>query len=127
MPPEDSKEESNRFEWGALPAVAALENIQTRQRVIALLELLDQLVTKREELETAEETCKAELEQLQVANSLPGFKYGLLAFASQATKGRKSLDKLLLMENGVSAAIIQSSYVAGKPSVRRTFRKLPDE
>jgi hypothetical protein len=122
-----SKEEAQeRMEFKALPPVADLEP-KIRKRVLELLELLDQTVATREEAEAAEEAYKLELEELQTAAQKPGFRCGLLCFAAQPTKGRKTLDKMALMENGVPAAIINKSYKEGSPGVRRTFRRLPEE
>lgn len=122
-----AEETPTRFEFASLPPVAELEDAKTRQRVVALLELLDATVAERAALEVREEECKAELEALQTAAKTTGFKYGLLCFVAQPVKGRKSLDRFLLMENGVSAKTIQASYKEGAPSVRRTFKRLGEE
>jgi hypothetical protein len=122
-----SKEEAQeRVEFAKLPLTAELEP-SIRKRVVELLELLDQTVATREEIEAAEEAYKLELEQLQTASQKPGFRYGLLCYTAQPTKGRKTLDKMALMENGCPAAVIAKSYKEGSPGVRRTFKRLPEE
>lgn len=127
MSPEQKEEQSSHFEFASLPAVAEVEDLKTRKRIIELLEELDQAVVDREAVEAIEEGCKAELENLQAATNKPGFKYGSLCFVSQPTKGRKTLDRMLLMEHGVSAKVIKASYKEGKPGTRRTFKHLAEE
>lgn len=127
MSPHEQKEESSRFEFNSLPPVTGLEDVKTRQRVVALLELLDHIVVERTKLEEQEDACKLELEELQRASDKTGFRYGLLCFAAQQVKGRKTLDKMALIENGCPAAVIEKSYKESAPSVRRTFKRLPEE
>lgn len=122
----EAEQKEDRLVFANLPQVTELQDTKTRQRIIALLELLDQMVEKRAKLEAVEEDCKSELEALQTATNKTGFKYGLLCFISQPTKGRKTLDKYLLMEHGVSAKTIQASYKEGAPGTRKTFKRLPE-
>ncbi len=122
--PEESK--SERLEFQALPAVADLET-KTKQRVIAALELLDQVSAQKAVLEAREEELKAELERLQLEAGRPGFRYGWLCFASVPTKGRKTLDKMLLLENGCPASVLNASYKTGEPGTRCTFKRLSEE
>jgi hypothetical protein len=124
---EEQEKRGFGLDFKALPPVAELESVQTRQRVVALLEQLDQISSQLEELEQEDEKLKNELEQLQCATGRSGFRYGLLCFISQKTKGRRTLDKMMLMENGVPAATIEQSYKEGAPSTRRYFKRLPEE
>lgn len=127
MSPEPKEESSNHFAFASLPSVAEMEDNETRARIMVLLESLDNAVAVRQELEANEEEWKAELETLQAATNKVGFKFGSLCFVSQPTKGRRTLDKMLLMENGVAAKIIQSSYKEGKPGTRCTFKRLAED
>lgn len=115
----------DRIEYAKLPPIDYLET-ETRQRVIALLESLDQVVTEMAKLADREDDLKQELERLQAASGRPGFRYGWLCFVAQSVAGRKTLDKMLLLENGVSAKTIESSYKEGKPGTRCTFKRLPE-
>ena len=125
------EEKAERFEFASLPPVSDLEDKKQRQRVIALLETLDQVVAKRQEMEEAEEKCKQELEQLQRASQRAGFRYGWLCYTAQDCKGRAGFDaeraKWLLLEHGVPQMEINSLSKEGKPYVRRTFKRLPEE
>jgi hypothetical protein len=121
------EEREDRAQFASLPPVVELEDVKVRQRVVALLELLDQAVAERQKLEQDEEKYKVELGTLQEATNRQGFRYGLLCFMSQPVKGRRTLDKMLLIENGCPADAINLSYKEGKPSIRRTFKRLGDE
>ena len=119
--------EGTRIEFASLPPVSEVEDIRTRQRVVALLEQLDKTTAELQELEKRDEALKQELQELQHASGKTGFRYGLLCFLAQQVKGRRTLDRMLLMENGCPASVIEQSFKEGTGSVRRTFKRLPEE
>lgn len=113
-------------EFSKLPSVAELPT-EPRQRTIALLESLDQLLIEKAKIMSREDDLKEELERLQKATKVPGFRHGLLCFVAQTVAGRKTLDKELLLENGCPALVIATSYKIGAPYTRCTFKRLPEE
>lgn len=115
-----------RFEFAKLPIVADLDT-EPRQRVIALLESLDQITLEKGKILDREDDIKNELQRLQEQTGRGGFRHGWLCFVSQPVAGRKTLDKGLLLENGCTAQIIKDSYKVGGTSVRNTFKRLPEE
>lgn len=120
-----------RQEFAGLPRVSEIEDVKIRQRVTALLELLDQTVTEKDRLEAIENDCKDELEQLQTAAGKAGFRCGLLCFQAVQAKGRKTINSEkvqgLLLEYGFPPAQMYEIWKEGEPSVRRTFKRLPEE
>lgn len=118
--------EKDGIEYKTLPAVSDLED-SVRRDIIQLLELLDSTTAKIAGLEAVEEDCKQRLEDLQQKCARPGFRFGFLCFASVPVPGRKTLDKMLLMENGVPAKVINDSYKTGEPGTRRTFKRLGED
>ncbi len=114
------------IEYTKLPLVTDLDT-ETRQRVTALLESLDQLITEKRKLLDKEDDLKNELSSLQKSKGKSGFRHGSLCFVAQSVAGRKTLDKELLLENGCSAAVIAMSYKTGAPSTRCTFKRLTEE
>ncbi len=124
MSPEPEEERSSRFEFAKLPAVTSLEDQSIASQVIRALEQLDLITSKKQALEMEEDDLKEKLAELQKKVKLPGFRFGTFCFAAQAVEGRRTLDRMALMENGVPASIIAASYKKGKPSQRCTFKRL---
>lgn len=121
------KNAEERFQFASLPIVADLEDTQVRQRVMALLESLDEITARKHELQLEEDDCLEELQVLQKRTGRTGFRHGWLCYAAQEVKGRRTLDKMLLMENGCPGSVIEASYKQGAPSVRQTFKRLTEE
>ncbi len=118
-------DEKDRIEYAKLPTVTDL-GTETRQRVITLLETLDQVTAEKAKLVDREDDLKQELVKLQKETGRVGFRYGWLCFVAQPVAGRKTLDKMALIENGVPAATIAASYKEGEPGTRCTFKRLPE-
>lgn len=89
-------------------------------RMEAIQGMMDELKAEAEDLNKALEVWQKQLGQ-------PGLRSGKLAFVVSDVAGRRSLDRELLIENGVSASVIAASMKAGKPSVRREFRVIGKE
>lgn len=123
---EDNSKPDNKVAFAALPLTDYLEPT-VKIRVRHLLETLDQVAAQRASLEVQEDDLKMELEALQKTTGRTGFRYGFLTFCSQPVAGRRTLDRMLLIENGVAAAIINDSMKTGKPSTRNTFKRLSAE
>jgi hypothetical protein len=123
---QEQAKDKERLAFAALPPVSELA-LTTKAKVMALLELLDTTLEQKARLVEVEEKCKAELEQLQRDAGKEGFRHGWLCYAAQDVDGRKTLDKMLLLEHGVSAKTIATCYKTGNPSVRRTFKRLSEE
>lgn len=119
-------EDKERLEFKKLPPVTELDT-QKRKQVIDLLETLDQVATEKALLGMREDDLKDELERLQKETGKTGFRHGWLCFTAQSVAGRKTLDKMLLLENGCPAAVLNASYKEGKPSTRVTFKHLDEE
>lgn len=113
-------------EYIKLPPVTELDT-ETRQRVIALLESLDQLTTEKGKILDREDDLKNELASIQKIKVKNGFRHGLLCFTAQSVAGRRTLDKELLLENGCPAVTIAQSYKTGAPSIRRVFAKIEEK
>lgn len=113
-------------EMSKLPNVMELED-GYRQKVEKLLERLDEVNESRKKLEDEEDDILSELTQIQGKTNQKGFRYGWLCFTATKTAGRKTLDKMLLIENGCPAAVINQSYKEGAPGLRRIFHRLKEE
>jgi hypothetical protein len=119
-------EDKERQELKKLPSVEGLE-AEARKEVMMLLECLDELMVKKAELALQEDNLKDRLEELQKQLKLPGFRHGWLTFRAQPVAGRRTLDKMLLLENGCPASALNLSYKEGQPSTRVTFKHLSEE
>lgn len=118
--------DTDHFEFAKLPMVTDLES-DLRKQVVTLLESLDRIALAKGTILDQEDDIKNQLQQLQRKANRSGFRYGLLCFVSQSVAGRKSLDKGLLLEAGISATTLKECYKAGTPSTRNTFKRLPEE
>jgi hypothetical protein len=118
--------EKKGIEFAKLPPVAELE-LAVRREAMALLERLDLVTADKRKLVDLEDDLKNQLDAILKQSGRPGFRHGWLAYAVEEMAGRKTLDKLLLMENGCPAAIVDQSYKVGKPYIRQTFRHLTEE
>lgn len=123
---QERSETQDRSGMASLPAVNDLEE-PVKKKVICLLEALDHLVFEKNRIASREDEIKDELEQLQRETGRNGFRYGWLCYRAQQISGRRTLDKFMLMENGVPAKTIEQSYKTGKPYMQQTFRRLSED
>lgn len=114
------------FQYAKLPSAAGLPE-EMRNRVTTLLESLAQVTVEKAKILSREDDIQEELTNLQKSTGQPGFRHELLCFACVPVSGKKSLDKMLLIEAGVSAATIAGCYKQGKPHSRNMFKRLPEE
>jgi hypothetical protein len=124
--PRNLNEAENKVEYVKLPPIADLDQ-EKRARIAKLMESLDEVITEKLHLTIKEDDLKEELERLQQETGRTGFRHGWLIFCAQSVAGRRTLDKMLLLENGCPAAVLNASYVTGKPSTRVTFKHLEEE
>ena len=110
------------LKFAELPDATKVLPAEMAKNVKQLLEDLRDLEAADEATSKALEETKAALELLQADQ--PGLRVGDLCFVSRMTAGRKTLDKVSLMENGVSKAQIDASHKIGKAYTTRTFKDL---
>ena len=115
-----------KFEFKKLPNVEHLKAPAIKATVIALLTRLDKVKTDKDRLDIEEDDLKTELEVLQEKVGWTGFRHERFCFIASRIAGRKTLDKMLLLENGCPASVLNASYKEGQPTVRRTFRRLEE-
>lgn len=97
------------------------------QNVINLLDEGHDLKARIDEMTARVEVIKNELLQIQIAHDLAGFRNGNLAFIGSYVKGRRSLSKDALLENGVTPEQIKNSYREGEASWRRELKNLENK
>lgn len=122
----EEKESASRLDFASLPDIEGLV-AETRARVARLLHLLDEATDSVARWEKLVDEYKTELADIQATTGRTGFRHEQLCFVSQLVKGRKTLDKMALIEHGCPALVIAKSYVEGKPSIRKTFKRLPED
>ena len=119
----------------SLPLISVLDS-KTMKKAKLLLEELAQLdeyiemyESRRKEIVGYSDKGKdfpGELEVIQQAAGLPGLKFGRLCYRVSEQAGRRSIDRGLLMENGVRAEVIEASMKEGSPYKRREFKVVPE-
>jgi hypothetical protein len=112
-------------EYAKLPLVAEMPD-RYRDTTSQLLHQLDETVKQRKKLEVIEDDLKDRLGDLQRKANFPGIREGDLCFVWQMVKGRRMLNKDLLLLNGVPAEVIDASMKVGKATERRTFKRLDE-
>lgn len=95
-----------------------------RKTSTALLEELDGLSELSKTTDERITEIKDLLAGIQDRNHLAGLRFGNFAFRTLEVAGRKTLDKALLVQNGVDPETIEASMKEGKPSMRREFKRL---
>lgn len=70
---------------------------------------------------------KEEIQTLQQQLDLPSFRAGRFCCITTQTAGRRTLDRTLLVDNGVDPDIIEASYKEGAPSQRTEFPVIETE
>lgn len=117
-------EDKDAGKYASLPLISVLAKPDmTKAR--RLLQELEGLVAARKEMEEREDEIKELLAALQQDNSLPGLRDQGRCFCVETLAGRKTLDKGLLVENGVTAEQIEASMKEGKPYDRKVFKVVP--
>lgn len=119
-PPPETK---SKLVWADLPLVSTLPPGDMREAK-ELLEELDSVQELKSTYEDREEEIKLELQRLQNEYNLMGLRWGDFAFAATSNKGKKTLDKTLLIQYGVSAEVIKACIKTGNPYVKKEFRNL---
>lgn len=115
-----------KFDHKKIPSVDNLKAPAIKATVIALLVRLDKVKADKEKLEIEEDDLKTELEVIQEKVGWTGFRHEQFCFYASRVAGRKTLDKMLLLENGCPASVLNASYKEGQPSMRRTFKRLEE-
>jgi hypothetical protein len=120
--PFNKDEDAGKF--ASLPLISVLhkDDMKTARR---LLQELEGLVAARKDMGEREEDIKNLLADMQEQNSLPGLRDQGRCFCVETIPGRKTLDKSLLVENGVTVEQIEASMKEGKPYDRKTFKVIP--
>ena len=117
-------EDKDAGKYASLPLISVLAKPDmTKAR--RLLQELEGLVAARKEMEEREDEIKELLAALQQDNSLPGLRDQGRCFCVETLAGRKTLDKGLLVDNGVTAEQIEASMKEGKPYDRKVFKVVP--
>lgn len=106
-----------------LPLISKLPR-PLMDRAKDLLEELDSIKQINKMNEEREKELEEELEGIQKENGLVGLKWGPMCFAWRMVEGRKTLSVEKLVENGVSAEVIERCRVKGKDFAKREFRNL---
>ena len=118
---------TDSIQYAMLPLVSVLP----KRKMIRATELLEELNSHeyvlddegREIKRSARvDQIKEELQELQ--GDQPGLRFSDRCFVARVKSGRRTLDKGLLMENGVAADVIERSMKQGEDYVERTFRRI---
>lgn len=125
--------DSQKIVYASLPLTSMLDR-RHMKKATALLQEAEEI---REQIDTLKERyveivggkigkqeITGELERIQQEAELPGLRWGSLVYTVTQSAGRRTLDKSLLIENGVDPAAIAASYKEGKPFVTRVFKNL---
>lgn len=120
---------SESFEFKTLPDVTLIKKAKLRGRIMLLLADLEACEFEATRNKGRSDGIKLELETLQAESGLTGLRYEKLCFIARTMPGRSTLDKMLLIENGVTPEIIKKSMKPGKEYVERRFKNLdkPDK
>lgn len=101
----------------ALPDYATAKKLPQLKRVGQLLVEGHQLRRTMAEADERLKEIKAELSQIQLANDLPGVRYGEMCFIAVEREGKRSLSKEALIDNGVDLDVIEASMRQGNSYV----------
>lgn len=117
------KTESESISFASLPLVSVLPKPKMKTAA-RLLEELEAVIAARESAEEREQEIKLQLEEIQHDAGALGLRYGDLCFIAREKPGRRTLDKGLLIENGVAPEVIEQSMKEGAPYVERRFKRI---
>lgn len=113
--------ETESIVYAELPDV---REIRCGAEVANLLIELDSVTLMEKAAKERGDEIKLELTATQGAFGLPGLRFETYCFVARAMPGRKSLDKELLLENGVKPQVIKDSMKTGDPYIQRTFKNI---
>jgi hypothetical protein len=112
---------SDTVSFDDLPLVAEMFAPSQVKEVAALLIELDSLTDQQKLNDARMEDIKKQLEEFQTTEGLPGFQLDRLCFTARVRPGRETLDRGLLIENGVKPSVIARSIKTGNPYIERRF------
>jgi len=110
--------------YDGLPTTEAILDRRKQAECRLLFEEMAALVVQMEALGDRMEEIKLELEQFQYMVDAPGIRHENYVFSAHEVAGRKTLDKILLQQNGVSKEIIEASMRKAESHMRRLFRSI---
>lgn len=116
-----SKSDSDGIRFADLPLVSILDK-KSMKKAQGMLEELQALVESQKAAKEREDEIKLELEEMQNKAGAAGLRYGGLCYVAKEVAGRRTLDKGLLIENGVGPEVIEASMKQGAGFVTRTFK-----
>lgn len=125
--------ETESVSWAMLPLISVLDPKSMRkaklllEEAAQLQEYIDMYEGRLKEIlgcKVKDEDVPGELEMIQQAAGLPGLRFGGLCYKASTQPGRRSLDRGLLVENGVPPETIEASMKEGRPFVKREFKKI---
>ena len=111
---EEPKEDKAGGKFVSLPTVESIRNKKERNKVIDLLEEGNLIKASIDRESQRLDEIKDELLLIQEELELPGFRNGRNCFAATWRDGKRSLNKELLIENGVTPEQIQAGYKQGE-------------
>lgn len=109
--------------FASLPLVSVL-NKKLMKEATDLLQEAQANKFRIAEFQTRQAEVLDRLTEIQRESKQPGLRSGNLAFRWTVTKGRKSLNKVKLIENGVLPSIIEASYVEGEAGEKQEFKEI---
>jgi hypothetical protein len=124
-PPRPVEEEDEKPVTGeSLPLVSVLDK--------GTMEAAKKLLTEAQELKARMDKESERLGEIKEALvgicsafELAGLRWGQIGLVYNGLSSKRTLDKGLLLENGVTADQIKASYKEGKPYVNARFIKVP--
>jgi hypothetical protein len=128
VPPGDEEEEEGgprkrRYlaENSHLPLISVIDDQPTMDLTKELLEEAHELTERQDE--TAERLVEIKQQLSGIARdwSLPGMRFGKFGLQYSGERTRSSLNKGMLIENGVDPEVIKASYKESKPYVDARF------
>lgn len=116
------------IKFADLPDIHALKGLKPGDRgeMQDLLGELAVVMFNKSQAEAREKEIKADLELLQRRNNLYGLRYKDWCFYAKDTPGKKTLNKVLLLEAGVEADVIEACMKPGRDYVSHYFRDLSE-
>lgn len=101
-----------------LPDYGQIKKAPGRAKVIQLLQEGHQLRKVMSEADERLKEIKAELAQIQMMNDLPGLRYNEFCFIAVEREGKSTLNKELLIDQGVDPAVIFAAMKKGNSYIQ---------
>ncbi len=108
--------------YNELPTTEAILDKKKQAECRLLFEEMAALLIQMQAIEDRMEEIKMDLEQFQYMVDAPGLRHENYVFTAHEVAGRKTLDKILLQQNGVSKEVIEASSRQAESHMRRMFR-----